>query len=245
MGNGMRRLNRRRSPDSKYFFCPFLVLSGPQSLCNRIFWCVFSCFHVAFGVFRGHSWRVRLAKAGYPESTRAPGLTSGLHGSVNVHRGALLLVPQWQCISSFVFYISVGVGAFVIGLSHISAFASFFSILLVRTTPGTRVKRSRKSKANLDKCTTGKCKKGNNLLVKRIGLKVFSTYTLLMLFNFYLYLYRICWKSLYHFVRALCVCPACVRHTSNHLVCSTSAMSCIQLNMLIVKLIVSFANLMT
>ena len=35
---------------------------------------------------------------------RAPGLTSGLQGSVNVHRGALLLVPQWHCISSFVFY---------------------------------------------------------------------------------------------------------------------------------------------
>ena len=27
-------------------------------------------------------------------SSRAPGLTSGLQGSVNVHRGALLLVPQ-------------------------------------------------------------------------------------------------------------------------------------------------------
>ena len=40
-------------------------------------------------------------------SSRAPGLTSGLQGSVNVHRGALLLVPQWQCISSFVFYISI------------------------------------------------------------------------------------------------------------------------------------------
>ena len=37
--------------------------------------------------------------------SRAPGLTSGLKGSVNVHRGALLLVPQWQCISSSVFYI--------------------------------------------------------------------------------------------------------------------------------------------
>ena len=32
-------------------------------------------------------------------------LTSGLQESVNVHRGALLLVPQWECISSFVFYI--------------------------------------------------------------------------------------------------------------------------------------------
>ena len=38
-------------------------------------------------------------------TSRAPGLTSGLQGSVNVHRGALLLVPQWQCISSFVIYI--------------------------------------------------------------------------------------------------------------------------------------------
>ena len=27
-------------------------------------------------------------------TSRAPGLTSGLQGSVNVHRGALLLVPQ-------------------------------------------------------------------------------------------------------------------------------------------------------
>ena len=32
-------------------------------------------------------------------------LNSGLQGSVNVHHGALLMVPQWQCISSFVFYI--------------------------------------------------------------------------------------------------------------------------------------------
>ena len=38
------------------------------------------------------------------DSSRAPGLTSGLQGSVNVRRGALLLVPQWQYISSFVFY---------------------------------------------------------------------------------------------------------------------------------------------
>ena len=42
---------------------------------------------------------------GILDSSRAPGLTSGLQGSVNVYRGALLLVPQWQCISSFVFYI--------------------------------------------------------------------------------------------------------------------------------------------
>ena len=45
------------------------------------------------------------SQAGDADSSRALGLTSGLQGSVNVHRGALLLVPQWQCISYFVFYI--------------------------------------------------------------------------------------------------------------------------------------------
>ena len=45
------------------------------------------------------------SQVGDADSSRAPDLTSGLQGSVNVHRGALLLVPQWQCISSFVFYI--------------------------------------------------------------------------------------------------------------------------------------------
>ena len=44
------------------------------------------------------------SQAGDDESSRAPGLTSGLQGSVNVHRGALLLVPQWQCISYFLFH---------------------------------------------------------------------------------------------------------------------------------------------
>ena len=43
-------------------------------------------------------------QAGDADSSRAPGLTFDMQGSVNVHRGALLLVPQWQCISSFVFY---------------------------------------------------------------------------------------------------------------------------------------------
>ena len=47
----------------------------------------------------------KFVQAGDVESFRAPGLTSGLQGSVSVHRGALLLVPQWQWISSFVFYI--------------------------------------------------------------------------------------------------------------------------------------------
>ena len=44
------------------------------------------------------------SQEGDADSSRAPGLTSGLQGSVNVHVGALLLVPQWQCINSFVFY---------------------------------------------------------------------------------------------------------------------------------------------
>ena len=47
------------------------------------------------------------SQAGDADSSRAPGLTSDLQGSVNVHLGALLLVLQWQCISSFVFYIQM------------------------------------------------------------------------------------------------------------------------------------------
>ena len=34
------------------------------------------------------------SQAGDADSSRAPGLASGLQGSVNVHGGALLLVPQ-------------------------------------------------------------------------------------------------------------------------------------------------------
>ena len=34
------------------------------------------------------------SQAGDADSSRAPGLTSGLQGSGNVHRGALLLVTQ-------------------------------------------------------------------------------------------------------------------------------------------------------
>ena len=44
------------------------------------------------------------SQAGDADSSRVPGLDSGLQGSVNVHCGALLLVPQWQCINAFVFY---------------------------------------------------------------------------------------------------------------------------------------------
>ena len=45
------------------------------------------------------------SQAGDAYSSRTPGLTSGLQGSVNVHRSALLLEQQWQRICSFVFYI--------------------------------------------------------------------------------------------------------------------------------------------
>ena len=47
------------------------------------------------------------SQAGDADSSWLPGLTSGLQGSVNVYRGALLLVPKWQFISSFVFYVFV------------------------------------------------------------------------------------------------------------------------------------------
>ena len=46
------------------------------------------------------------SQAGDADSSRAPGLTSGLQWFMNVHHGALLLVPHWQRNSSFVFYIS-------------------------------------------------------------------------------------------------------------------------------------------
>ena len=54
------------------------------------------------------------SQTGDADSSRAPGLTSGFQGSVNVHRGALLLVLQWQCISSFVFYIFVTLVPFAV-----------------------------------------------------------------------------------------------------------------------------------
>ena len=47
---------------------------------------------------------VAASQAEDADSSRAPGLTSGLQGSVKAHLGALLLVSQWQCISSYVFY---------------------------------------------------------------------------------------------------------------------------------------------
>ena len=54
------------------------------------------------------------SQAGDADSSRAPGLTSGLQGSMNVQRGALLLVTHCQCISSLVFYIFVTLVPFAV-----------------------------------------------------------------------------------------------------------------------------------
>ena len=76
----------------------FLYSIGPHSV---------SSLHIyTFVVSRAFMADVA-SQAGDTDSSRAPGLASGLQRSVNVHRSTLLLVPQWQCISSFVFYIVV------------------------------------------------------------------------------------------------------------------------------------------
>ena len=91
--------------------------------------CMYNWYHVLLGLFPGVLWlwhflykvgqqpvsslliytfvvlRAFMAgavsQAGDADSSQAPCFTIDLQGSVNVHRGALLLVPQWQCISSF------------------------------------------------------------------------------------------------------------------------------------------------
>ena len=74
----------------------FLYSVGPHPV---------SSLHIYTFVVSRASMASAASQAGDADSSRVPGLTSGLQGSVNVHRGALLLMPQWQCISSFVFYI--------------------------------------------------------------------------------------------------------------------------------------------
>ena len=54
---------------------------------------VFSLYVYTFVVSRAFMAGAA-SQAGDADSSRAPGLTSCLQGSVNVHRGALLLVPQ-------------------------------------------------------------------------------------------------------------------------------------------------------
>ena len=55
------------------------------------------------------------SQAGDADSSQAPGLTSGLQGSVHGHLGALLLVPQW--LHQF-FCILLDVGEMTLGQSH-------------------------------------------------------------------------------------------------------------------------------
>ena len=51
--------------------------------------------YIHFNFFVSRAFMAGAAsQAGDADSSRAPGLASGLQGSVNVHRGALLLVPQ-------------------------------------------------------------------------------------------------------------------------------------------------------
>ena len=80
----------------KYAQCKFYVFVATDETADAA-----SCWIIAAFI-----WAVMAgaaSQAGDADSSRAPGLTSGLQGSVNVHHGTLLLVPQWQCISSFVF----------------------------------------------------------------------------------------------------------------------------------------------
>ena len=69
---------------------------------RQVFWLSVNC---DFGLFGLYTFvKSQAFMAGDADSSRASGLTYGLQGSVNVQRGALFLVPQWQCII-FVFYI--------------------------------------------------------------------------------------------------------------------------------------------
>ena len=81
-----------------------------QHLCIKYESCnvkSYSSFHIDTFVVSRAFMAGAASQAGDADSSRAPGLTSGLQGSMNVHCGALLLVPKWQCISSFVFYIKL------------------------------------------------------------------------------------------------------------------------------------------
>ena len=70
----------------------FLHSVGPHTV---------SSFHIYTFVVSGAFIAGATSQAGDADSSRAPGLTSDLRESLNVHLGALLFVPQSQCISSF------------------------------------------------------------------------------------------------------------------------------------------------
>ena len=67
------------------FTLPYLYSVGPHPV---------SSLHIYTFVVSRALMAGAASQAGDADSSRAPGRTSGLQGSVNVHRGALLLVPQ-------------------------------------------------------------------------------------------------------------------------------------------------------
>ena len=67
------------------WLCHFLYSVGPHPVSN---------LHIYTFVVSRAFMAGAASQAGDADSSRAPGLTSGLQGSVNVHRGVLLLVPQ-------------------------------------------------------------------------------------------------------------------------------------------------------
>ena len=66
------------------------------------------------------------------DSSRAPGLTFGLQGSVNVHRGDLLLLPP--CISSFVFYYIAYVDSStcILHIQHVDRMTYHYNKFIIR-----------------------------------------------------------------------------------------------------------------
>ena len=67
------------------WLCHFLCSVGPYPVASLHIY----TFVVSWAFMPGAA-----SQAGDADSSRAPGLTSGLQKSVNVHRGALLCVPQ-------------------------------------------------------------------------------------------------------------------------------------------------------
>ena len=78
---------------------------------------------------RGHSWRVRLAK----QETLTPPGHLWFAGVCECPPGALLLVPQWKCISSFVFYTCVCVAGLC--CKCLLPFSTFLGLLYDMANP--------------------------------------------------------------------------------------------------------------
>ena len=86
------RIRLTLSLDINFYICPVAntcrckqIDFGPHPVSN---------FHIYTFVVSRAFMAGAASQAGDADSSRTPGLTSGLQGSLNVHRGALLLVPQ-------------------------------------------------------------------------------------------------------------------------------------------------------